>query len=241
MITFRYLRGLLSALFLTAIAGYATTTVSVTFDALPTSTVTLDGSTFYAGFATATVNGIPNQELICDDFTDQMSANVFHGNDPLVYDFSTLSSDIPLGSSSGVEFPAEMGTLYEQAAVLVYELATGSSLTGAQIGDYQAALWSTLDPSQLPASALDANAQADITAAQHTLSTATAAWLNALYAGTNIYTPDANSGYGKYAGSGAPQEFMQYTPAAAVPEPCTALLGGVLILAGMSVRRYRYR
>jgi len=215
--------------------------VSVTFTALPASTVSLEGDTYYAGFATATINGIPSQYLICDDFADHMSATVFNGSDPLIYDYSTLSADIPLGNSAPVRFPLEMGPLYEQAAVLVYDLATASSPTGTQIGDYQAAIWSTLDPSQLPASSLDSNAQADITAAQQTLSTASAAWLNALYASTNIYMPDANSGYSQYASSGAPQEFLQYTPSAGTPEPGTALLGGALILAGVAFRRYRQR
>jgi hypothetical protein len=235
------LRRLLQSILFTALACSAATTVTVTFTALPTSTVDLGGDTYYAGFSTATVNGIPSQYLICDDFKDQMSTSVFNGSDPLIYDFSTLSSDLPLGNSAPVEFPSEMGTLYKQAAVLVYDLATTGGLTGTQIGDYQAALWSTLDPSQLPAGSLDSGAQADIAAAQHTLATASASWLNALYASTNIYTPDANSGYNKYVCSGTPQEFMQYNTAATAPEPCTALLGGGLILAGLSVRRYRRR
>jgi len=235
------LRKLLPLIFLTALACSAVTTVSVTFTALPTSTVNLSGNTYYAGFSTATINGIPSEYLVCDDFKDSMSTSVFNGSDPLIYDFSTLSADIPLGNKAPVEFPSEMGPLYEQAAVLVYELATTTGLTGTQIGDYQAALWSTLDPSQLPASSLDSNAQADIVAAQNTLSTASASWLNALYASTNVYTPDAKSGYNKYVCSGAPQEFLQYNAAVAAPEPGTALLGGALILAGLSVRRYRRR
>ena len=235
------IRRLLPSTLLTALACSATTLVSVTLTSLPSYTVGLQGDTYYAGFAVATVNGIPNQNLICDDFKDNMSTTVFNGSDPLIYDFSTLSNDIPLGNAAPVRFPSEMGVLYEQAAVLVYDLTTASGLTGTQIGDYQAALWSTLDPADLPASSLDANAQSYIAAAQHTLSTAGQSWLNALYASTNIFTPDASSGYSKYAGSGAPQEFLQYNPASTVPEPCTALLGGALIVAGLSVRRYRNR
>ena len=102
-----------------ATAAFADTAV-VTFTTLPYTE--LNGSygsssATYNGYVGATVNGIPSQWLICDDYADETMVP----SGPLIFDYSTIAS---LGNPAGLHFGGirNAQTLYDEAAVLNYDL-----------------------------------------------------------------------------------------------------------------------
>jgi hypothetical protein len=210
------LRTIVAALLFSLTACYADT-VTMFFTALPK---TNENGT-YNGFATATVNGDPKQLLICDDYNDE---TIMPSSSNMIYDYSTLSG------ANSLQYAMFDKSKYDEAAVLVYELAGLPNASADMITDYQYALWNLmtpsarLDPSRLSQEqALQTNALAMVNNPldkQFLVST--------VYAYTNIYTPTA-----AYAGN---QEFVQY----ATPEPNMGWAVGFLLLlaaVGLQVRK----
>ena len=200
------LRTIVAALLFALTACYADT-VTMFFTALPK----INENGTYNGFSTAKVNGDPNQALICDDYNDQ---TIMPSSSNMIYDYSTLSGPNPL------QYAMFDKSKYEEAAVLVYELAGIPNASADTVTDYQYALWNLmtpgarLDPSRIAQEqALQNNALAMVS------NLADAPFLAAtVYAYTQIYTPTA-----AYAGN---QEFVEY----AAPEPNLGWTVGFLLL-----------
>jgi hypothetical protein len=211
------LRTIVAAWLFCLTACYADT-VTMFFTALPK---TNENGT-YNGFSTATVNGDPNQLLICDDYNDE---TIMPSSSNMIYDFSTLTGADPL------QYAMFGKSKYEEAAVLVYELAELSNASADMVTDYQYALWNLMTPSApldvsraAQEQALQSNALAMVN------NSADAQFLTtSVYAYTNIYTPTA-----AYTGN---QEFVEY----AAPEPnlgwAVALFLLLLTAAGLKVRQ----
>jgi hypothetical protein len=210
------LRTIVTALLFSLTACYADT-VTMFFTALPK---TNENGT-YNGFSTATVNGDPMQLLICDDYNDE---TIMPSSSNLIYDYSTLTGADPL------QYAMFDKSKYDEAAVLVYELAQISSPSADIVTDYQYALWNLmtpsakLDPSRISQEqALQSNALAMVN------NFADAGFLaSTVYAYTGIYTPTA-----AYKGN---QEFVEY----ATPEPNLGWAVGFLLLlaaVGLQVRK----
>jgi hypothetical protein len=210
------LRTIVAALLFSLSACYADT-VTMFFTALPK---TNENGT-YNGFSTATVNGDPNQLLICDDYNDE---TIMPSSSNMIYDYSTLTGADPL------QYAMFDKSKYDEAAVLIYELAELPNASADTVTDYQYALWNlmtpgaSLDPSRVSQEqALQNNALAMVnnsTEAQFLTTT--------VYAYTKIYTPTA-----AYAGN---QEFVEY----ATPEPNLGWTVGFLILSaavGLKIRK----
>jgi hypothetical protein len=208
---------------------------TIQFTGLPINT---EFGTFN-GFAFATVDGSPDQLLICDDFNH----TTYVPSGPLVYDASTLAGADPL---EYVRFAGEPQpvALYEQAALLLDGLQhTGNGQLLDLTADYQYALWHLFTPSvALP------------TATAHTLLRDTAAAVAQgdprnleVYSRLKIFTPEE-----PFATN---QEFLQLLDSpppvvklaspslvAPVPEPSPALLIGAgiaLIAFAVGSRRMR--
>ena len=125
-------------------------TLIVQFTALPTTLMSptyQSGTGSYNGYSTAIVDGIPNQDLICDDYAD----TTVMPSAPLIYDFSTLNAND--NYLQYVEFTGTGGKttlqLYEEAAVLAVDFAeyiSAGSPNSQTITDYNYALWNLFDP-----------------------------------------------------------------------------------------------
>jgi hypothetical protein len=211
--------------FLFSISVCGATTVTVFFTALPS---VFENNT-YNGFATATINGIPNQYLICDDYTDR---TYMPSSENLIYDYSNLNPT-PLEHaryvSPGGPTPSDV-TKYEEAAVLLWQLTQlGASATPTAITDFQYAIWNLFSPSD------PATFRPNQTALQNTalgLVNSGQPWLTTVYQELAIYTPTAKFGTN--------QEFLQLTQN--TPEPAmVGLLAGVLGVVGLvgQIRRRR--
>lgn len=191
-------------------------------------------SATYNGFATAIVNGISNQMVICDDFGH--TTQVPSGN--MIYDFSTLGGT---GQLQNARFTgAAMVADYEEAAVLVWELANYMSANGAHassdaITDYQYALWNIFDPynsSTNPQGVKLNSAQSTLQSAAWNLVNTESPMLAAdVYPNLRIYTPDANGG------SASNQEFLQF--AAPEPESVVLVILGAALIGGVGAMRKR--
>jgi hypothetical protein len=197
-------------------------TVTLFFTALPSANE--NGS--YNGFSTAKVNGVPSQMMICDDYFDE---TMMPSSSNLIYDFSSIGGSTPLQHAMfATSTPAANTKKYEEAAVLVYQLAElGSSATANQATDYNYALWNLmapsapLDPSRVSQEqALQTSALAMINDA-----TQTSFLQNTVYNYTRIYTPTA-----AFSGN---QEFLQY----AAPEPSLGWLAAALLALTFAFRK----
>ena len=197
---------------------------TVVFTALPP--VFQNGT--YNGFATATIDGVPNQLLLCDDDAH----TTYMPSDSILYDYSTLTGSNPLQFARFSDHPATMDDLtkYEVAAVLLYELNLAGSANADLVTDYQYAIWNMFDPTTSlfrPNQSALQQAAIDIV-----LGKATApVWLSTAYADLAIYTPQS-----AYASN---QEFLGLNP---VPEPAMFwLLGCTLATIGVVSRKRRNR
>jgi hypothetical protein len=115
------------------------------------STVTLTGvqgsawDGIYVSPYYATVNGVPNTPVVCDDFADDSYLNsTWNAN---VTSFSSLSSSP--GGLAGTAWGNVAGTtfkMYEEAAWLTEQVLTQAPGSAAQIS-YSFADWAVMDPS----------------------------------------------------------------------------------------------
>jgi len=185
----------------------------------------------YNGFVTATINGIPNQLILCDDAAH--TTVVQSGN--MVYDFSSLGGAHQLQNArfTGPNMVAN----YDEAAALLWELATYPDIYGVQpsantITDYQYALWNIFDPYNSVTNPngvkVNSNQLALQTAAVNIVDTEGAMLAADVYPNVEIYTPDPNGG------STGDQEFLQYAPE---PTSISLMLGALLIGASAIARR----
>ena len=212
---------------LTGAAGTARAdTALVSFTALPYTDLSggygSAGAT-YNGYVTATVNGIPLQMLICDDYLDETLVP----SGPLIFDESMIGS---LSSPADLHFGdvRKAQTLYDEAAVLNYELFTiGPHAAPATVTDYQYAIWNLFDP----AVNLNSSQQNLQTGALSTVSSG-ASWLSGIYSSTVVYTPDPKTN------SWGNQEFLEYQ-GQGTPEPATYLLVGAVLMGLGATRRRR--
>jgi hypothetical protein len=215
-------------------AAFASSTVIVTFTGLPATqgngTTNSQGNT-YNGPGIATVAGIPNADLVCDDFTN----TTYVPSGPLDYSVNTISSltssdvDFSSGFVTGLTGEAAGGMTqtqaYDTVAVLTANLETPGS-TAQQIADYQYAIWDLMEPGasndSTKDSPLDANAASYLQSAFTAVTAASPA--SATLADEKalvIYTP--TSGYSSN------QEFVGLnTPTGAIPEPSTWILMAAL-------------
>jgi hypothetical protein len=177
------------------------------------------GESTYNGYATATIGGIPMQDVICDDFDH---TTYVPSSSNLIYDYSSLTGVEPLQYArfQGIQS-------YETAAVLLTELEAQVNPSANTVTDYQYALWNLFTPGSAPANLTQQNLEnAALSLVQSDSPMATAS-----YSQLVIYTPT-----GPYAGN---QEFLGLqTP---TPEPATwlLLLSGSALLAVRSRSRRR--
>jgi len=207
---------LAALLWLSGSAGFAAT---IQFVSLPSNT---QYGTFN-GFASATINGIPFQELICDDYdhTTYMPS----GN--MTFNLSDLTSLIPLQSARFVDLLHWNNTVtkYQEAAILLYGMQQNGPGTMLDLtGDYQYALWALFTPSvKLP----NSTARTLLQDAADTVARGGSS-NNAIYSQLRIYTPST--------GFTSNQEFLQMVPSLtsnvqAIPEPSP----GITVAIGMGV------
>jgi len=180
---------LFSLLLLTASSGWAS---SIQFVSLPGNT---QFGTFN-GWVTSTVDGVPLQQLICDDYDHE----TYVPSGPIDFSVSTLLGDSILQYARFFDskHAADSITRYEEAAVLLDGLRnTGPGSILDLTADYQYALWYLFTPTvNLP----NQTAKTLLSDAARTVAKGDAATL-ALYSDLVIYTPMA-----KYSSN---QEFLQ--------------------------------
>jgi hypothetical protein len=180
----------------------------VSFTGLPGNT---DYGT-YNGFVSGTINGVPFDDLICDDF----SHITYVPSRDLDYNLSTLNSlQYARFVSAGGPTAADIAN-YEAAAILVQ----GVIENPGQVAEYQYALWKLFTPGA------PGYGQALLTNALNLVQTDASAYAD-LFSKLRIYTPAADSA--------SNQEFLEIDPPAPVPEPESAILlltGVALILVG---------
>jgi hypothetical protein len=190
-------------------------TVTMLFTSLPT--VQMDGT--YNGWAMATINGVPGQSVICDDYTHDTFIP-----STVVFDYSLLTGPNPLQYA---RFSSKQ--TYEVAAVLVTEYAGLSHPSASTVTDYQYALWNLFEPSSAPATL----AQKGLQSSAVSLVLANSPQATAAYDRLEIYTPVT-----LYASN---QEFLEVSSA---PEPglgpLLAVLG-ITLIAARSWGRWRWR
>jgi hypothetical protein len=224
-------------------------TVLMSFTALPTThesnTYSSSTNASYNGYSTATIAGIPSQDVMCDFF----DAETPMPSGPWTYDYSTIGS---AGWASTVQFQtgetiknttgatldgvANNHTLtltetqsYQTAAVLMAEMQTylngNPASPGNTVTDFQYAVWYLFNQNLSLNGAsltLNNNQQTDLfnAAAIVTSSTQTNRQITAAdSAKLVIYTYPA----------GTEQEFLgELTPTGAAPEPASWALFGVL-------------
>jgi hypothetical protein len=210
---------------------------SIEFTGLPINT---QFGTFN-GFALATVDGVANQLLICDDF----SHTTYMPSGPLTYDGSTLSDSDPLEYARFATQNDTSGSAqrYEEAALLLEGLShTGPGELLDLTADYQYALWSLFTPSvPLP----DVTARTLLSNAEEAALAGSPQNLE-VYSRLRILTPSE-----PFAGN---QEFLQLLDSpppvtvtgpllgAPAPEPSSFLLIGLgiaLLAVGVGGKRLR--
>ena len=180
-------------------AGFGTT---IQFTTLPSNT---EFGT-YNGFAPATVDGLPNQLLVCDDY-DHIT---YVPSGPLQYNLSTLDS-LQYARFVNQSFAIEQAD-YRQAALLVDGLAhSGPSQSPDLTADYQYALWHLFTPGV----ALNATEQSLFDQTAQSVASNPNAYSD-LYSRLRIYTPTQ-----AYQSN---QEFLELADA---PEPPAGVLGAI--------------
>jgi hypothetical protein len=140
-------------------------TVIISFTALPTdiqSESYTNVNPSYNGYSTATINGVTNQQVICDD----TYVDTYMPSGPFIYDYSTIGGSgwastvafetnetITNNSGMTIDGLANNGTLtltetqaYETAAVLLVTLSKISNPSANTITDFQYALWNLFNP-----------------------------------------------------------------------------------------------
>jgi hypothetical protein len=186
----------------------------------------------YNGFAIATIGGIPDQWIVCDDYTHDTP--VPSGN--MIYDTSTIVGSDPLAN---VRFTGSDEVLnYDEAAVLVWQLyeyvsATGTKALANTITDYQYALWNVFDPYNAASNPsgvqVNSNQIALQTEALNLVGTQAAMLDATVYPEVRVYTPDPKGG------STGSQEFMQVVTPEAGTLPLA--MGALLVAAALKMRR----
>lgn len=208
--------------------AFASSVIYIQFTALPLETgngTTNSQSGTYDGESTATINGISDEYLVCDDFTN---TTVMPSG---IIDFS--ANTISSLTSSDVDFSTGFATVsgttltqiqaYDTVAVLTTELEalTANSGNAQSIADFQYAIWDLMLPGTTEGgtkdSPLDSNATTDLqnAFAQVKASSPTAQTL-ADEASLVIYTP--TSGYSSN------QEFVGLNTPTSTPEPSSWIL-----------------
>jgi hypothetical protein len=213
-------------------------TVTIVFTALPT----VNQNNTYNGFSTATINGIPNQMLLCDDSADITTMP----SGTIIYDYSNLVGPNPLQYARFTAAPEVQN--YEEAAVLLYEFAALVNPSNNVVTEYQYAVWNVFNhATNLPATTIPPGnttllAQQQLletNALNLVLSTTQPSWVKTAYADLVVYTPAPNSP--TYPNNFSNQEFLGLQNPSA-PEPAMvwplAFLGVALGIA-KRVRRRR--
>ncbi len=222
--------------FLLSISGVAAGT-SIEFTGLPINT---EFGTFN-GFALATVDGVANQLLVCDDF----SHTTYMPSGSLTYDASTLAGSDPLEYArfAGPSDSRASTARYEEAALLLNGLEqTGPGELLDLTADYQYALWALFTPSVvLP----------DATAGTLLSDAAEAVLLNApqnveVYSRLRILTPSepfaSNQEFLQLLDSPPPIIVNPPALSSPVPEPSAFVLIGLgigLMAVGLGGRKWR--
>lgn len=204
--------------------AFASTPVDITFTGGGTY---LNGS---VGPYSATIAGIPNVSVICDDFSD----NVYSGESWKAYETS-VSSGAGTQLSGFAPLTVTQQNQYAQAAFLAIQMTNPSSTCppGAggytcqswanNIGDIQYAIWQVFDSTAIPSlgwwNGYDkANASAWLAYAQKNAGSYTQ------YSNVLVYS--AVPGSQPY-GQGRPQELLRVIKA---PEPSAIALLGINLL-----------
>lgn len=194
-----------------ASAAFAT---SVTVTVTAGNPNVLDG--YSVGPYTATVNGVANTQVICDDFPDKTTLKTPYTD--TVNSFSDLGNTLwgsyLMSSNGGNHSLTYVTPLYDEAAWLTLQLLNPAN--ASQLGNIQFAIWAIFSSSALTR---DPNAQSWLTLAQ--------AQVPSFYSGefSNflILTPSCSNGPGSCNG----QEFFEV-----VPEGGSAMM--YLLLASLS-------
>ena len=230
---------------LLAIAAASGGAATIDFTGLPANYL----FSTYNGFAYATVDGVPNLLLICDDY----SHTTYVPSSGLQYAVSALTGQNPLQNA---RFPDPAGldasiARYETAALLVEGLRNNGPQSLIDLtAQYQYALWQLFTPSLvLP----DATSQTLLSDAAAAVLTPNADQTD-LYSRLRIFTPlpgyESNQEFLALAGDPSwqsvppPDPFGGLPPPStgdlATPEPDALALGGIglgLIVIGPMVRR----
>ena len=181
----------------------------------------------YNGFSIATVAGIPNQLLMCNDPVD----TTYMPSSELTYDVIRFDGENTDHFMYGKT--PDGPTVYKEAAVLLYWFvnAGGMSLTDAVIANYQYAIWHLTAPGHPSGqTAGEQTLQNNALDMVQSHDPAVLALLAPIYSSMLVYTP-----VGQSIGN---QEFLQYS----APEPGTRwLLAWALGIGGvvMAFRRLR--
>lgn len=197
-------------------------TISMVFTALPS---TYQNGT-YNGFAAATIDGLPGQFVICDDYAHE---TYMPSSSELTFYESTLTGPNPLQYVRFTDGDALLN--YREAAVLLAQLSNlvaDGHATGNDITNYQYALWNLFDPAGAPVTTAQQNLQ---TSALNAVQEGGPTALDA-YSRLVIYTPTAQFD--------SNQEFLRLNIPTGVPEPSAApVLTLILGVACLVARRRR--
>jgi len=212
--------------------GFAVAALCIAPSALADTSITLTGAGnnpvdgIYVGPYYATVNGVKNTPVICDDFADEVYINESWG---------AISPSGSIANPTGATFAgqANSGQKYDAVAFLaeqLFALSPSDATYSSDAAKLQYAIWdifdpngvsgylNTIDPTLLASAISDANGALAGT------------YTSGEFSDLSILTPDPGT---QPSGDGRPQEFIVRTP-----EPGTfALLGIGLLMLGILARR----
>jgi hypothetical protein len=187
---------------------------AISFTGLPANT---DHGT-YNGFVSGTIDGLPFDDLICDDW----SHTTYVPSQNLNYNVSVLDTlEYARFASPGGPTAADINN-YRAAAILVQGLIDHPD----QVADYQYALWELFTPS-----APFYSGAHDLLTDALTLVQGDISGYADLFSRLRIYTPQRDSETN--------QEFLEIDAPAPVPEPgsVTLLLLVMALIASSRIRR----
>jgi hypothetical protein len=212
--------------------GLAVAALCVAPSALADTSITLTGAGsnpvdgVYVGPYYATVNGVANTPVICDDFADEVFINE---------SWAAVSPSGTIASPTGALFAGQTnsGQEYNAMAFLaeqLFSLSPSDPTYSADAAKLQYAIWDIFDPTGVSSylTSIDptllASATSDATSALAGTYSATQ------FSNLSILTPAVGS---QPEADGRPQEFIVETP-----EPATfAMLGIGLLMLGLLARR----
>lgn len=211
---------------------FAVAALCIAPSALADTSITLTGAGnnpvdgIYVGPYYATVNGVANTPVICDDFADEVYLNESWG---------AISPSPTIANPTGAVFASQANSGQEYAAMAflaeqLFALSPSDPTYSSDAAKLQYAIWDIFDPSGVSSYLGSSDPTLLNSAVKDANGALAGTYTTGQFSNLSILTPDVGT---QPRGDGRPQEFIVETP-----EPGTfALLGIGLLMLGILARR----